>query len=345
MPTSKSSTISTGKLVALAIGIGLLLVVSLIMGDVYIPVGEVFSIITGNGEVDSTSEMIVLKLRLPRIILALVIGAGLGAAGAGYQGMFRNPLADPFVIGASSGAALGAAIAIILNWGETVYGWGAIPISAMGGALLAVGIVYGIASVGGRVPTVSLLLAGIAVSSIFSSIVALIMFLNNEKLVTITSWLMGSLTGSNWDIVWPSAFIISCCTLLLWFFSRGLDVLTFGEESAAALGFQMNRIRLIVILLATLMTATAVAAGGIIGFIGLLAPHGARMLFGALHARVIPASALIGGGLLLLADDVSRSVVESGELPVGVICALLGSPFFLYLLKTRQYSLDAEAGG
>lgn len=344
MPAGKSFPI-WGTSLLLCAGIVALVIVSLGVGSVYISPAEIFAALTGHTEVERTTSMIVNELRLPRILLALFVGAGLGTAGAGYQGMFRNPLADPFVIGASSGAAFGASIAIIMQWGETPFGWGAVPVAAVCGALLAVGIVYGIASVGGRTPTVSLLLAGIAVSSIFSSIVALIMFLNNEELTRIVSWLMGNLAGANWDIFWPAAAIITFCTALLWYFSRGLDVLTFGEESAAALGFRMGQIRLIVILLATLATATSVAAAGIIGFIGLMAPHGARMLFGARHSRVIPGSALIGGALLLIADDIARSALESRVLPVGVICALLGSPFFLYLLKTRQYSLDAEAGG
>ncbi|MCA9039501.1 MAG: iron ABC transporter permease [Planctomycetaceae bacterium] len=345
MPSGQSSFPRWGQFLLLFCGVGLLALISLGVGDVYISPAEVLAALTGGEQVDDSTKTIIINLRMPRILLALIVGAGLGTAGAGYQGMFRNPLADPFVIGASSGAAFGAAIAIVLMWGETPFGWGAVPVSAMAGALLAVGLVYGIASVGGRVPTVSLLLAGIAVSSIFSSMVALMMYLNEEQLARITGWLMGSFARANWDIFWPAAAIIVCCMLTLWYFSRGLDVLTFGEESAAALGFQMNQIRFIVIMLATLMTATSVAAGGIIGFIGLLAPHGARMLFGARHARVIPGSAFIGGALLLLADDVSRSIMDSRELPVGVICALMGSPFFLYLLKTRQYSLDAEAGG
>ncbi|QDU81462.1 putative ABC transporter permease protein [Polystyrenella longa] len=345
MPTGQPSSSRWSRFLILGGGVGLLMIISLGVGDVYVSPGDVLSALFGGGNIDITTRNIVTELRLPRILLSVIVGAGLGTAGAGYQGMFRNPLADPFVIGASSGAAFGAAVAIMMQWGDTPFGWGAVPVSAMAGAMLAVGIVYGIASAGGKIPTVSLLLAGIAVSSIFSSMVALIMFMNEEKLARITGWLMGSFAGANWDILWPTAAVITCCASLLWFFSRGLDVLTFGEESAASLGFQMSQIKFIVILLATLATATAVAAGGIIGFIGLLAPHGARMLFGARHARVIPASALIGGALLLLADDVSRSAMDSRELPVGVICALLGSPFFLYLLKTRQYSIDAEAGG
>lgn len=319
----------------------LLVVLSIGIGPVYLSPGKVLNVLLGNVPQESSDYAIIWNLRLPRIFLAMVVGAGLGTAGAGYQGMFRNPLADPFVIGASSGAAVGAAIAIVFFWGQTGFSW-TIPACALIGSMVSVSVVYGIASVGGRIPTVSLLLAGIAVGSILSSIVSLMMFINEEKLATITGWLMGSFSTRGWEHLWPTLGLVGFGIAGLWLMSRGLDALTFGEESARTLGFKMGQIRVMVIFLATLTTAAAVSAGGIIGFIGLIAPHVARMLFGARHARVIPASALMGAILLLLADDVSRSLVENRELPVGVISALMGAPFFLYLLKTRQHSLDGD---
>lgn len=289
-------------------------------------------------DIEPVTVTIIRVIRLPRILLAALVGAGLGAAGAGYQGLFRNPLADPFVIGASSGAALGATLAIIVGLDWSLLGVGAIQIAALLGALSTVALVYGIAATGRTVPTVSLLLAGVAVSSMVASLVTLLMLLNDDELRAIFYWLTGSLQGSRWPVLRSTAPLMTVGLIALWSLARPLDALTFGEESAAALGLRMARLRGLVVVAASLTTAAAVAASGIIGFVGLIAPHVARMLVGARHALVIPASALVGALLLLLADNVARTAAAE-ELPVGVIAALLGSPFFLYLLKTRQREL------
>jgi iron complex transport system permease protein len=255
--------------------------------------------------------------------------------------LFRNPLADPFVIGASGGAALGATIAIVAGWQEQLLGLAAVSVSALAGSLLAVTIVCGIASTSARISTSSLLLAGVAVSSMFGALVSLLMFLQDEKLLTIFSWLMGSLSGRSWPAFAVAAPAITAGMTGLWLLSRGLDALTFGEEVAASLGLSPGRLAALVVLCSTAVTAAGVAAGGIIGFVGLIAPHAARFLVGAEHARLIPASALLGAFLLLIADDVARVIAAPAELPVGVITALLGSPFFLVLLRNRQ----REPGG
>ena len=281
------------------------------------------------------------SVRLPRILLACFVGAGLGTAGAGYQGLFRNPLADPFVIGASSGAALGATLAITSGWQGTFLGLSCIPAASLVGALVAVSIVYSIASVGRQIPMISLLLAGVALSSLLSAIVSLLMFLHEEKLMTIFGWLMGSLSGRGWATLASTAPLILIGGCALWMHSRALDALTFGEESASSLGLGIGRLRAAIVVSASLMTAASVAGGGIIGFVGLIAPHAARSLVGARHALVIPMSGLLGALLLLLADDVARTIVAPSELPVGVVTALMGGPFFLYMLKTRQ----SEMGG
>jgi iron complex transport system permease protein len=290
----------------------------------------------------STELTIIWELRLPRLLLAVFVGAGLGMAGAGYQGLFRNPLADPFVIGASSGAALGATLAIINGWQGHLLGLAGIPAASLVGALAAVAIVYSIASVGQRLPMVSLLLAGVALSSLLGSLVSLLMFLHEEKLLTIFGWLSGSLSGRGWGALWTTAVLIVIGGSILWMHSRALDALTFGEESAASLGLGISRLRATIVISASLLTAASVAGGGIIGFIGLIAPHMSRSLVGARHALVIPMSGTLGALLLLLADDVARTIAAPSELPVGVVTALMGSPFFLYLLKTRRREL---AGG
>jgi iron complex transport system permease protein len=315
--------------------------ISLGVGAVWIPPTRVLQILGSRGmdSIPSAEITIVWHLRLPRILLACFVGAGLGTSGAGYQGLFRNPLADPFVIGASSGAALGATIAIVNGWQGQFAGMAIIPAASLAGALAAVAAVYSIASVGRQVPILSLLLAGVAVSSLLGSMVSLLMFLHDEKLITIFGWLMGSLSERGWNPLATTAPLILIGSLVLWLRSRALDALTFGEESAASLGLSLIRLRGIVVLSASLVTAACVAAGGIIGFVGLIAPHIARSIVGARHAAVLPTSGLLGALLLLLADDLARTIVAPSELPVGVVTALLGSPFFLFLLKSRQHEL------
>lgn len=314
---------------------------SLGVGAVTISPGRILQILTerGGNAVHSTELTIIWELRLPRVLLACFVGGGLGMAGAGYQGLFRNPLADPFVIGASSGAALGATLAIINGWQGYFLGLACIPAASLAGAVAAVGIVYSIATVGRQIPMVSLLLAGVALSSMLSAVVSLLMFLHEEQLMTIFGWLMGSLSGRGWATLWSTALLILIGSSILWMQSRALDALTFGEESAASLGLGISRLRATIVLSASLITAASVAGGGIIGFVGLIAPHMARSLVGARHAMVIPMSGILGALLLLLADDVSRTIIAPSELPVGVVTALMGSPFFLYLLKTRQREL------
>lgn len=314
---------------------------SLGTGAVSIPAGRVVRILVlaPDAEQSETDVTIIWNLRLPRVLLAGLIGGGLGAAGAGYQGLFRNPLADPFVIGASSGAALGATLAIILGLSESVFGLGAVSAAALLGALLAVAAAYAIASIGGQVPIPSLLLAGVAVSSFLGASVSLLMFLNDEKLITIFHWLMGSLSGRGWQVLRTTAPLVLGGFLGLWVQSRALDSLAFGEETAASLGLRLGRFRFFVVVAASLATAASVAAAGVIGFVGLIAPHIARPLVGARHVLLIPASAIFGALLLVLADDLARTIAAPAELPVGVMTALLGGPFFLVILKTRRREL------
>jgi iron complex transport system permease protein len=333
----------TMKLGVLAAILGASAVLSLGVGAVSIPAGRVMQIlvrptVSGPGATDVT---IIWELRLPRLLLAGLIGGGLGAAGAAYQGLFRNPLADPFVIGASSGSALGATLAIVAGLRESVFGMGAVSTAALVGSLLAVAAAYLIASMGRHVSIPSLLLAGVAVSSFIGALVSLLMFMNDEKLVTIFSWLMGSLSGRGWPALWTTAPFIFVGIATVWLQSRALDSLAFGEETAASLGLRIGRFRVLVVVAASLATAAGVAAGGIIGFVGLVSPHVARLLVGARHVLLIPASGLLGALLLLLADDLARTVAAPAELPVGVVTALLGSPFFLVLLRTHRRELGA----
>lgn len=329
------------RLLILSVVLVIAAILSLGVGAVTISPGRILQILLADrgNSLASTEMTIIWELRLPRLLLACFVGAGLGTAGAGYQGLFRNPLADPFVIGASSGAALGATLAIVNGWQGSILGLACIPAASLIGSLGAVAIVYSVASVGRQIPILSLLLAGVAISSLLGAVVSLLMFLHEEKLMTIFGWLMGSLSGRGWATLWSTAPLILIGSSLLWLRSRALDALTFGEESAASLGLNLSRLRRTIVLSASLITAASVAGGGIIGFVGLIAPHMARSLVGARHAMVIPMSGVLGALLLLLADDFARTIVAPAELPVGVVTALLGSPFFLFLLKTRQREL------
>ena len=314
------------------------LILSLGVGAVFIPPGRVLGALLNPSQpgLDLTDIAIVRDLRLARILLAALVGAGLAAAGAAFQALFRNPLADPFIIGASSGAALGATLAITLGFTWSVAGFASIPLAAFIGALAAVFVVYLIAGGGGKATVIGMLLAGAALSTVLSSAVSMLMLLRDDNLHEIFAWLMGGFGGRSWPQLWSCAPYIVFGLAALWLLSRPLDALACGDDTAQSIGLSVSKARGLVVAAASLMTAAAVAAGGVIGFVGLVSPHIARILFGATHRRLIPASALTGALLTLLADDLARTLLAPMELPVGIITSLLGGTFFLYLLKTRQ---------
>lgn len=318
------------------------LVLSLGVGAVSLTPGEVIQALFAPETLTAPQRHIVAivwDFRLARTLLAALVGAALGGAGAAYQGLFRNPLADPFIVGVSSGAALGATIVIVTGWAGSVSltgGLGAVPLGAFVGALAAAGLVYGLASWGSGVPLVTLLLAGAAVSSFLGSVVWLLMFLHDQDLPRIVAWLMGSLSGRGWPVLVGILPYLLVGMIGLSFLTRPLDALGCGEETAQALGLRLAVTTALVLGCASLVTAAAVAAGGIIGFVGLIAPHSARILVGARHAVLLPASGLLGALLLVLADLLSRTLTAPLELPVGIVTALLGGPFFLALLRSRR---------
>ncbi len=328
----------------------LIAVLSLGLGAVRLSPRAVLRALWRPGEADRVVRTIVWDLRLPRILLGALIGGGLAASGAAFQGLFRNPLADPFVVGASGGASLGATLAIVFGarWASVtgaalpeigLLALGPVPIAAFVGALLAVALVYAIAESGGGAPVVALVLAGTALSTLLSGIVSLLMTTSDSHFQATYAWLLGGLSGRSWwhlSATWPYLVL---GTLTLWLLSRPLDALSFGEETAQSLGLAIGKARALIVVATTLTTAAAVAAAGVIGFVGLIAPHVARLFFGAAHRRLIPASALLGGLLVLLADDLARTAWAPIEVPVGVITAVLGAPFFLYLLRARQKHL------
>lgn len=306
------------------------LIVSLGIGAVAILPGQAVAALWAKlitaAPASAQDTIIIWDLRLPRALLAVAIGAGLAAAGAAYQAIFRNPLADPFVIGASGGAALGATAVIVA-------GLPLVMPAAFAGAVLAVIAVYLLARTGSRPSVTNLLLAGAALSTLLSSAVTLLMFLSDRDLHEVFAWLMGGLAGRSWSHLRTTAPLMLAGVATLWALARPLDALTGGEESAESLGLNLGRARFAIVSAATLTTAAAVAAAGIIGFVGLIVPHAVRRLVGGAHVGLIPISALAGGLLVLLADDLARTVVAPVELPVGVLMALIGAPFFLWLLK------------
>ncbi|MDR3171235.1 MAG: iron ABC transporter permease [Treponema sp.] len=285
---------------------------------------------------ESTTALVLFEIRLPRVLLAMAVGASLGVSGAAFQGIFRNSLADPYVIGASSGAALGAALAMVtgLSFSGPLAELGISPVSlcAFAGSLGAVFLAFIISrSVENPPSAVALLLAGTALGTFFSSLLSLILALKDRDLHRVYYWLLGSLNGASWPEL-PAmlpVMIIGC--LIVFLSHRPLDLLLQGEEVAESLGADVRKTRLIIALGASLAVAAAVSAAGIIGFVGLIAPHAVRMVTGPSHRRLLPASALAGALLVVLADIAARAF-GSMELPIGVITSLGGAPFFIYLL-------------
>ncbi len=282
-------------------------------------------------------EAILLRIRLPRIGLGMLVGALLSVAGAAFQGLLRNPLASPFTLGVSSGGALGAAIG--LATGFSALGLWTLPLSAFVGAVLAVAIVYGLARVDGEITIAGLVLAGIVVSSFFSALIGLIKALSSDQaLSAIVFWIMGSLNdpalGKEHVQLLGAVLVVAGLPLLA--YSRAMDILSLGEEAAAQNGVNVARLKAVSVACGALLAGSAVAFSGIIGFVGLIVPHLCRLLVGASHACLYAACALLGASLMVVADALARTVLESGELPVGVLTALVGGPFFLVVFRLRR---------
>lgn len=281
-------------------------------------------------------ESIIWQIRMPRIILALLVGGELSAAGVIYQGIFRNPMADPYVIGASSGASLGATLAILMFSGVKILGVGSVPLFAFVGAAATIVLVYAIANAGGRADSSTLLLSGIAVSSFLTALVSFFMYFSGNKLQNIYFWLMGSLASQGWSGVILN-FPYGVVGLVIGSFNlRALNILQLGENTAFFTGVDTELTKRICLLSASLLTASAVSVSGVIGFVGLIIPHITRIIAGPDHHRLFPISALIGGFYLMMADTLSRTIIQPTELPVGILTSLLGGPFFMYLLLKRK---------
>ena len=281
----------------------------------------------------ATSETIVMDLRLPRVLTGMVVGAGLAVAGAAFQGLLRNPLADPYVLGTASGAALGAAIAVLIPVRALILEFGLIHAFAFVGALGAVTLVYRLSRVGANAPMTSLLLTGYAVGSLLAAGLAMAMYLSGAGLRQIFSYLLGGFDASSWGRLAVAAPLIALACLGIMLRARSLNGMLLGEEAASHLGVDVRRERLILLALASLATAAAVAVSGLIGFVGLVAPHVVRLLVGPNARVVLPLAAILGATLMVGADLAARLM---GEIPVGVVTAVIGAPFFLTLLRRSR---------
>ena len=296
-------------------------------GDVVAAVGRALRGVSGG-----LADTLIIQVRLPRVILAALVGASLAGAGALYQALFRNPLADPYILGVSSGAGLGAMVAIVATAGATAWRFGAVPLAAFAGALVTMLLVVRLASSRGRLEATSLLLAGVAISYTLSAVTSFLMVFARQQMAAIVYWMMGGFSSASWQYVAMIApmFLLGIVVPLL--SMRELNLMLLGDERAGHLGLSVERFKLVTLAAAALLTAAAVAVSGLIGFVGLMVPHMVRLVLGPDHRRLLPASLLAGAIVLVLADLAARTVLAPVEIPVGIVTAVLGGPFFVVLL-------------
>ena len=323
---------------------GLLLVASAVaisLGPVQIPIQHVVSVLVAPVGLDladhtRTEQLVIEQLRLPRVVVASLVGAALGVAGTTMQSLFRNPMADPGIIGVSAGGAAGAVLSIAFGLNRA-FGL-ALPLFSFLGAMGAALFVYGISAVGGRVSMATLLLAGVAVAAFLSAVVSAVVVLvpENAALREILFWLAGGLDSRSWEHVRVSAPFILFGILIISLFARDLNLLMLGDDDARSLGVRVELVRPVLIVAATMATGVAVAVSGIIGFVGLVVPHMLRIVLGPDNRVLVPASALGGATFLLVADTVARTAVHPAELRVGIVTAFVGAPFFLFLLVRNK---------
>jgi iron complex transport system permease protein len=307
---------------------------SIAIGSVFIPLQDLWRVLTGTGT--PAMQSIIWQIRMPRTVMVILTGAALSVSGASYQGLFRNPLADPFLIGVASGAGLGAVVAISFQTDYSFWGLITVPLAAFLSALLTVSIVYFLARIGHTIPTTNLILAGVAVSSFATSLTSFLMLRSSDEMRRSLGWLMGGSMLNGWmSILAVLPFVAIGASFLI---ANGytLNVLQFGDDQAQQLGINVSRTRTLILIFASLVTAAGVSFSGIIGFVGLIVPHLMRLWFGGDYRKLLLLSLINGAGLLLLADIIARIAIAPQEIPLGIITALAGAPFFLWVLRKSK---------
>ncbi len=315
--------------------LAIFVVLNLAFGSVYIPITDIFKALIGM-KVSNTQSIIIVQLRLPRILLGLGVGAALSVTGNSFQAMMKNPLADPYILGVSSGAAFGAILANVLaqmyDPNLVFYTW----IFAFVSGIVAATITYIVARKGRRLPVTELILSGVIVNLMFSAGVTFLIVYGWRNVQLTSFWLLGSLAGSGWrSVVFVDVTAIAT-TIFFTIIGKYLNAMIAGEEEASYVGVRVETLKIVIFIVGTFTTAIAVSASGIIGFVGLIIPHIARMLFGADHRISMPASAVLGGVFLVVCDTIARTAFTPSEMPIGTITALIGSPIFIYILRRRS---------
>lgn len=347
-PLPRHAAIHRGWWIA---GASVVLGVSLVVGLMIGPAGPVWwrvplelldrlPFIAIDSGVTTGEWNVVWRIRAPRVTLAVLVGSMLSLAGASYQGTFRNPLVDPYLLGTAAGAGLGATIVFAVRGNEISTWWiNPLPLAAFVGALIAVFITYVVGTAFGRTrSSVTLVLAGVAVTSLATAIQAFVLQRNTDVVRQVYTWILGRLSSATWGDVRLILPYVVVSSVVLLMHRRLLDVMRVGDDEALALGANVRRVRLVVVIAATLGTAAVVAVSGLIGFVGIIVPHAVRLLAGASYRLVLPLSVLVGGAFLVLADIPSRVLADPAETPIGVVTAFFGAPFFLMLLRTREAS-------
>lgn len=322
----------------------MLLLVCLQFGTQWIGAGQLIELLARlvraggtDAEAIGTTGVILFQVRLPRVLLSFLVGGSLASVGVVLQALLRNPLADPYVLGVSSGAALGVSLAILLGVGTTVLALSALPLCGFAGGLLSLVVVYRMAASYGRLPVHSLLLAGVILNAIFSAVIMFVTsIMDPNRSAGMMTWLMGNLSAPSYSALAIMTAYLMVGVFILFKQARVLNLLTLGEESARSLGVETERVKRLVYVVSALVTGAVVSVSGMIGFVGMVIPHAVRLVLGVDHRLLLPASAVVGGMFLLVADTTARTLLAPAEIPVGIVTALAGGPFFIYLLVWRK---------
>lgn len=338
------------RIFELIVGLLLVMIVSVTLGSADLSIVDSLRLVVSKipvinqlidiTDISTTYEVIVWKVRLPRIVLSALAGGALAVVGAVFQGVFGNSLADPHILGVSSGAALGATFAMLTGISVSFFGLGTIGVFAFIGALVTVFFVYRISRIGGDISITNMLLTGTAISTMLSALISLLMTFHHSKIEKVYMWTLGSFSAATWEKVGFLALFVLVCVTVLLLFAGKLNIMMLGEEDAKCLGIDTDQIRWILIVMSSLLVAATVSVSGIIGFVGLIVPHCVRMLCGADNRRVMPYSLLTGAILMVICDTLARTIAAPTEIPVGVITSIFGAPYFIALVITRKKKLS-----